>query len=276
MPIVDSHVHIWTTDPAYPWPDPNDPPTDEDRSAEQLLELMEANSVEKTVLVQPIYDLWNNRYVIDAAKEYPGKFMAVGRVNPEDPANADQLSMWTEDHGLHGVRLSPHPEGDGDWFDGPLMPPLFARAQELGVPMLILTGPRRLDRLADLADSYADLDICIDHMAEVALKDKTGKESLLAMARYPRVYVKISHTWSLSAQDYPWADTHGRVADVYQSFGARRLMWGTDWPVCLSKTDYAGPLKLVRDEMRFFEAEDLEWILGRTALQLWSFGEEPP
>ena len=104
MPIIDPHVHVWKNDPAFPWPAENKNPPAEDRTAEMLLENMAANGVEKTVLVQVIHYRWDNSYIAHVIQQYPDKFMAVGRVNPEDPANADHLSMWTEEHGLHGVR----------------------------------------------------------------------------------------------------------------------------------------------------------------------------
>ena len=204
MRIVDPHVHVWKNDPAFPWPAENPNPPSEDRTAEMLLELMAANGVEQTVLVQVIHYRWDNTYVAHVIERYPDKFMAVGRVNPEDPANADHLSMWTEERGLHGVRLSPGADASGDWFKGPLMDPLFARAQELKVPMLILTQASRLLDLARLLERYPDLDVVIDHMAGVHLDDAEGRSILMDMARFPRVYVKISHTWSLSQEGYPW------------------------------------------------------------------------
>jgi L-fuconolactonase len=61
------------------------------------------------------------------------------------------------------------------------------------------------------------------------------------------------------------------VQRVYQAFGGPRIMWGTDWPVCLSKAAYPQTFSVVRDEMRFFSPEDREWVLGKTALKLWPF-----
>ena len=96
MRIIDPHVHVWKNDPVFPWPAENKNPPAEDRTAEMLLELMAANGVEKTVLVQVIHYRWDNSYVAHCLAEYPDKFMGVGRVDPEDPAAADHLSMWTE------------------------------------------------------------------------------------------------------------------------------------------------------------------------------------
>jgi predicted TIM-barrel fold metal-dependent hydrolase len=203
MRIIDPHVHVWKNDPQFPWaPETKNPPAG-DATPEMLLELMAAHGVERTVLVQLIHYRWDNSYTAHALKSYPDKFMAVCRVNPEDPAAPDHLSYWTEEHGFHGVRLSPAVDASGDWFKGPLMDPLFRRAAELGIPLLILTRPARLPDLARLLERQPDLDVVIDHMADCSPDRPDEIKLLLDMARYPRVYVKISHTWSLSRQGLP-------------------------------------------------------------------------
>jgi predicted TIM-barrel fold metal-dependent hydrolase len=269
--IIDPHVHVWTHDARYPWAKETLHPPEHEATAEMLLDLMAANGVEKTVLVQPIQYRWDNRYTADMMKRYPDKFMGVCRVNPEDPAAPDHLSQWVEADGFHGVRLSPSVKAEGDWFTGPLMDPIFQRASELGVPMLILTGPSRLPDLAAILERHSDLDVVVDHMADASPSRPNEIEQVLALARYPRVFVKISHVWSISAQPYPWRDTWAMVKQVYQTFGPQRIMADTDWPVCLKNATYAQTLAVVRDEMDFFAPGDLDWVLGKTALRLWPF-----
>lgn len=273
MTIIDSHVHVWVHDPGFPWAPETTHPPGEDATAEMLLEQMAAHGVEKTVLVQVIHYRWDNRYVAQVLQTYPDQFMGVCRVNPEDPAAPDHLSRWTEEYGFHGVRLSPAADASGDWFTGPLMDPLLRRAAELGVPLLILTQPARLPDLAVLLERHGDLDVVIDHMADCPPDRPDELAKLLDLVRFPRVFVKISHTWSLSRQGYPWADTHDLVRRVYEAFGGRRIMWGSDWPVCLSRATYGQTLAVVRDEMSFIAPEDRPWVLGQTARQLWPFTE---
>ena len=272
MTIVDPHTHIWINHPDFPWPDGSSTSDDEDRTAEMLLELMAETGVDHTVLVQVIKYLWDNSYVVHAIHKYPDKFAGVGRVNPENPEAADHVSEWME-KGVRGVRLSPSGEAAGDWFaDRSLMDPIFSRAQEHGVPMLLLTRPPRLRNLVPLLDAHPDLDVVIDHMADCHVDDEAGIRQLTDLSRYDRVYVKISHTWSISSRGYPWIDTHALVKEVYQAFGGQRIMWGTDWPVCLTNAEYGQTLSVVRDEMSsFISAEDMKWVLGRTALKLWPF-----
>jgi len=275
LKIVDPHVHVWVNDPAYPWPDENRNPPKEDATAEMLLELMAANGVAHTVIVHPMHYRWDCRYVGDVVKKYPKKFQGVCRVNPEAANAADELSKWTEEWGFKGVRLSPSTSEAGDWIaNNDLMDPIWSRAEQLRVPMLILTKTARLPDVQKHIDKHPDLDVVIDHMADCKPTDPPEElEKLLSLAEFPRVYCKISHTWGISEESYPFRDTWDQVKKVYDAFGANRIMWGTDWPVSKPKIEYGKTLTLVRDEMDFFNDEDREWILSKTIERLWPFPE---
>ena len=151
------------------------------------------------------------------------------------------------------------------------MPPIFQRAEDLEVPLLMLTRSGRLPDLARLLDRFPGLDVVVDHMADARPDRPNEIQAVLDLARYPRVYVKISHTWSISKQSYPWSDTHAMVKAVYDAFGGDRIMWGTDWPVCLPNAGYGQTLSVVRDKMPFIAPEDMARVLGGTALALWTF-----
>lgn len=272
MRIIDPHVHVWKNDPQFPWAKESANPPKFDATPEILLDLMEANGVEKTVLVQVIHYRWDNTFVSHSVKKYPHKFVGIGRINPQDPSAADHLSYWVEEHGLQGIRLSPSTDPSGDWFSqSDLMDPIFSRAEKHNIPILILTRPKRLADLANILDRHNDVDVVVDHMADCSINDIDQRQQLIYLARYPRVFVKISHTWSISQIQYPWVDTYDLVKSVHQSFGAERIMWGTDWPVCLGKASYAETLSVVKDEMSFLTTDELNWVLGRTALRVWSW-----
>ena len=75
--IIDSHLHVWSDD-IQRYPFAGGKVVDEAGSAELLLETMAAHGVEKAAIVQPIHYLYDNRYVADTLKKYPGKFAAIG------------------------------------------------------------------------------------------------------------------------------------------------------------------------------------------------------
>jgi len=268
--ILDPHVHVWVNDPHYPWAKEATDLPQHDATPQMLLELMKANGVARTVLVQFIGYRWDNRYTLDTLKTHRPYFMAVCRVNPVDPAAPDQLSQLTE-QGFHGVRLSPSGDASGDWIKGPLMPPLWKRAESLRVPMQIYTVITRMPDLAPLIELCPGLDVVIDHMADCPIDQPHELEKLIALARFPRVFVKISHTWSISRQSYPWLDAQEYVKRLYAVYGPQRLMWGTDWPVHEKWTTYQKTLTVVRDDMKFLNEQDKRWILSKTVERVWPF-----
>jgi L-fuconolactonase len=268
--IVDSHVHVFKKDPRFPYAEGAKPP-DKDASAEVLLELMKQNRVERTVIIQVIHYRWDNRYLADVLKRYPKLFHGVARVNPEDPAAPDHLTKLVKEDRFRGVRLSPGANAAGEWINGPLMPPLFKRCDELKVPMTLLIPIVRVPDAQKLIEKFPDLTVVIDHMADCPLDKPQELEKLIALKRYPKVFVKISHTWSLSKQEYPWRDSQEHVKRLHQAFGPQRLMWGTDWPVSERHSTYTQALTSVRDEMKFLNDEDKSWMLSKTIERVWPF-----
>jgi L-fuconolactonase len=267
--MIDAHVHVYKRDPAFPFAAGQKVPK-QDYPVVTLLALMKANGVARTVLIQIIRYKWDNSYLARVLGRYPNLFQGVCRVNPEDPAAPDHLTQLTED-GFRGVRLSPGAGPEGDWILGPLMRPLWRRCAELKVPMTILTSVSRLRDLVPLIEANPTLDVVIDHMAVCPLGNPEQLRLLLELARFPRVYVKISELWAIAAQPYPYLDTQDRVRRLVDAFGPNRLMWATNWPVSLQKLPYARAVELYRNHMPYLSLADHQQILSKTALTLWPF-----
>jgi predicted TIM-barrel fold metal-dependent hydrolase len=267
--MIDAHVHVFKHDPAFPFAAGAKPPA-ADAPVEELIELMRGNGVARTVIVQVIHYKWDNRYLASVLKRYRGLFHGVCRVNPEDPAAPDHLSALTA-HGFRGVRLSPAADATGDWIRGPLMPPLWRRCSELKVPMTLLVPATRLPDLVPLIEASPELTVVIDHMADCPLDRPDQLQLLLNLARYPRVFVKISDMWVLSKQPYPYRDAQEQVKRLMARFGAQRLMWATNWPVSLAQLPYEKIVALYRDHFGFLSREEHAEILSGTVQRVWPF-----
>ena len=267
--LIDPHVHVWKHDPKYPFAAGANVPA-RDATPEMLLDLMKVNGVSKTVLIQVIHYKYDNSYVGDVIKQYRSTFHAVCRVDPLDPAAPDHLSRLVG-QGFRGVRLSPAANANGDWFRGRLMPPLWKRCHDLQTPMTVLTAITRMPEVGELLERTPDLTVVIDHMADCPIDEPAELEKLIALKRYPNLFVKISHTWSISKQSYPWVDAQQYVKRLYDAYGPQRLMWATDWPISENSTTYARTLSVVRDDMKFLNAEDKRWMLSKTVERVWPF-----
>jgi predicted TIM-barrel fold metal-dependent hydrolase len=137
--------------------------------------------------------------------------------------------------------------------------------------MTILAPVTRMPDVAKLAERLPDLAVVIDHMADCPVDQPQELEKLLALERYPKVFVKISHTWSISKQAYPYLDAQEFVKRLHGKFGPRRLMWATDWPIVERVSSYGKALTVVRDEMKFLNDEDKSWMLSKTIERVWRF-----
>jgi L-fuconolactonase len=267
--MIDSHVHVFKRDPQFPYAQGSKPPA-EDAPVEMLLDLMRASNVARTVIIQVSHYMWDNSYLAGVLKRYPRMFHGVCRVNPQDAAAPDHLSRLTEE-GFRGVRLSPAATAEGDWIRGPLMPPLWRRCNELKVPMTILAPVTRLPDLVPLIEANPGLTVVIDHMADCPLDRPDLLKLLLALARYPKVFVKISDMWVLSKQPYPFPDAQEQVKRILAEFGAQRLMWATNWPVSLQQLHYDRIVDLYRDHLGVVSRKEHKEILSGTVQRVWPF-----
>ncbi len=101
-------------------------------------------------------------------------------------------------------------------------------------------------------------------------------KKLLALARHPNVWLKVSELGVISPSGkYPYADTFPWVRRMVEAFGPDRLLWGTGFPGATraqgGRPSLEQELNLIRQEIPFFTAADREKILGRNAAKLWGF-----
>jgi len=137
--------------------------------------------------------------------------------------------------------------------------------------MTLLTPIARVPEIGKLVERFPNLTVVIDHMADCPVDRPEDLEKLIALVRYPKVFVKISHTWSLSKQNYPWTDSQALVKRLYDSFGPKRLMWATDWPIAKEKAGYIDRINVIRSGMPFLNDEDRRQLLSETPRRVWPF-----
>ena len=151
--IVDTHLHVWSSD-YYTYPMEGGRTSSEDGSVEFLNTRMAEAGVDKAVIVQPIHYLFDNSYVSDTLKRFPGKFAAIGLVNQFETGAAERLETLVTEHGFSGLRIHlSRPDHTSMWA-GPDQDPIWDRAAKLGSelhlarPVFSLPGHRADHRAA--------------------------------------------------------------------------------------------------------------------------------
>src|SRR5947209_9861138 len=277
-PIVDTHMHVWKIDPPrytleQTLPDVPLPTTD--APIEDVLIDNAAAGVTHTVLVQPSTAGWNNRYVVESAVAHPAQFAAHGLIDPDSRQNAADLRRWMT-AGMAGFRLNLVRDKDPAWVSAPRNYALWETAQDLGAVINVQMHPPQAWRLLEIANRYPGVKVIVDHLGKPDITEPPPYEyfsNILALAALPNTYVKVS-ALSLASRtkEYPYRDVFPWVKMIYEAFGPSRLLWGTGYPGAHRSLSLDQELAIITQHLPFLLEDDKQWVLGRTAMTIWSFG----
>jgi predicted TIM-barrel fold metal-dependent hydrolase len=282
--IIDAHMHVWSDDPVrFPFAHPYDAkfaPPKISASVDRLVKEMDEHGVGHCVLVQTIYHGWDNRYLVECLKAHPRRFRGQGLIDPTDPEVAQKLEFWMRKHGLAGMRFSPmYYQGKDEWLNAPATRALWKKAEELGAVFNFFIASEQLPKLEEMVRRFPRVKVVIDHLARINLEAKEPEpelKKLLALARYPNVWVKVSELSFISpSKKYPYRDTYPLVKKVYDAFGPDRLLWGTGFPgttrAQAERPSLPQELAIIQKEIPFLTAEDRLKILGKNTAKVWGF-----
>jgi predicted TIM-barrel fold metal-dependent hydrolase len=277
-PIVDTHMHVWKIDPPrytleQTLADVALPTAD--APIEDLLADNAAAGVTHTVLVQPSTSGWNNRYVVESAVAQPGLFAAHGLIDPDSRQNAAELRRWMM-AGMAGFRLNLVRDKDPAWVSAPRNYALWEAAQDLGAVINVQMHPPQAWRLLEIASRYPGVKVIVDHLGKPDITEPPPYNyfsNILALSDLPNTYVKIS-ALSLASRTkaYPYRDVFPWVKMLYEAFGASRLLWGTGYPGAHRALPLDKELEIITQHLPFLLEDDKQWVLGRTAMTIWTFG----
>jgi L-fuconolactonase len=271
--IIDSHCHAWTT-----WPYDTTVPDPESRGRiEQLLFEMDRNGVDKAVLIcaRIDYNPDNNAYVAEMATRYPDRVIPFPDVDcvwsPEyhTPGAPDRLRAAIDRWSIAGFTHYVGEDNDG-WLRSDEGRAFFDLAAERDLIASLAIGSAWFEDLGELAADHPTLPILVHHQGLVRAVDgpeSAGLRALQRLAEHPNIVVKASGFYygSHDTADYPYLDQVAIFERIYRAFGARRLAWGSDFPVSpWVACTYAQTLEVIRRHCLFLDEADRAWILGDT------------
>ena len=277
--IVDTHVHLWEVPPVAPVgptsPRPIRLPS-EPATVEELLEDMDANGVDRAVVVQTSFSTWDNGYVADSAKKHADRLVSMGLVDPLDPDNASVVRYWVQERGMAGFRLHPMYYDDEAILTVQRNAAMWEAIDELGAVVQLHMFAEHAPQVATVAEKYSGVPLIIDHLAYPKVSespDFTTQEQVVDLARFPNVYVKVSDVHGRSEEGFPYGDVQTFIRQAGEAFGIERLVWGTGYPgvhrVEHNWPTLADELRLVREGYDWLTEPEEARLLGGTAATLW-------
>lgn len=232
---VDSHQHFWRLDRGdYGWLTPALSPIYRDCLPEHLAPLIERAGIGRTILVQAAPTVAETHYLLSLAREHAFIAGVVGWVSFEASNAPEVIDNLALDARLLGLRPMIQDIADPEWMLRDDLAPAFESMINHGLVFDALVLPKHLPALRELSARFPDLTMVLDHGAKppIAAGDMTGwKREIASLARETPIVCKLSGLVTEAGSADP-AVLRETVEHLLESFGPRRIMWGSDWPVC--------------------------------------------
>jgi L-fuconolactonase len=267
---IDSHQHFWNYHPVRDaWITEEMHTIQRDFLPGDLAPECAANHIDATVAVQADQSEQETLFLLELAERAPLIAGVVGWVDLCSPRVADRLQFFSRYAKLRGFRHVAQAEPDERFLVRPdfLRGVRFLREFDLAYDILIY--PKQLPAALELVAAVPQQKFVIDHLAKPEIKTARKKEwetRIREIAQNSNVYCKVSGmvteaNWrSWKKEDFePYLDV------VFEAFGLDRLMFGSDWPVCLLAASYAQVVEIVEDYVAKNSPAAKKGIFGENA-----------
>jgi L-fuconolactonase len=274
MIAVDAHQHFWNpTSAVYPWMETKEfahirrvfAPTD-------LRPLLDAAGIQVSVFVQCRHDEAETEEQLAATLSHPWIAGVVGWVNLEASDVADRIARLRAMPGgdrLVGIRHIVHDEPDPGWLERPAVIRGLKAVAAAGLAYDLLVRSRELPAAIAAVRAVPDGRFVLDHAAKPPIArgwDPIWAARLEEVAREPNVLCKLSGlVTEADWTSWRYADLERSCRLAIMSFGPKRLMYGSDWPVCLLAASYAQVKTTFDEAVAGFSQTERAAVMGGNA-----------
>lgn len=274
MRTIDAHQHFWQFDPIKDaWITGEMKTIRRDFLPQHLAPVLAANGVEGCVAVQAGQSEAETNFLLQLAHEAGYIKGVVGWVNLQSANIEERLAHFRRFEKLKGFRHILQGESRRDLMLLPAFRNGISLLQKYNYTYDILIYPDQLPFTRELVMSFPDQKFIIDHMAKPSIKTgevQEWKKGLAAVAEHENVWCKISGLVTEAA----WAswkkeDFRPYLDAVVEVFGPGRLVFGSDWPVCLLAASYGEVLSVVTDYFALFSEGEKKRIFAENAVRFY-------
>ena len=271
---IDSHQHFWRYDAVRDaWITDAMSVLRRDFLPEYLAAELTANQIDASVAVQADQSENETMFLLGLAEKNARIAGVVGWVDLRSPRVAERLEYFSHFSKLRGFRHIAQSEPDDGFLKRDNFIKGVAQLRAFGFTYDILIYPRQLPAAIDLVARLPDQHFVIDHCAKPEIKAaKTAPwaAQMKEIAQNKNVFCKISGLVTEADSAHWKADDFKPYLDVvFSAFGPDRLLFGSDWPVCLLAATYRQVKQLVADYVHGFSWSDQQKIFGGNAAQFY-------
>jgi len=276
--VMDSHQHFWDLSRFdYYWMPPGQNVLRRNYLPSDMLPLLRHNGVDRTVLVQAHQSPGEADFLLELADANPFIAGVVAWADLTAPDVGRVLERLARHPKVVGIRHIVEDEREDDWL---LRPHAIRGLRELSRTRLaydVLVKPRHMPSVPRLAEKVPELRMVVDHIAKPFIRERRTEPwatDMAAIAAIPGVCCKVSGLVT-EADHTRWTveDLKPYVHRVVELFGFDRLMFGSDWPVCLLASSYTRVFRAALEAIGPVSAEERARFLGRNARAFYRLPE---
>lgn len=274
---IDAHQHFWQYDPVqYPWI-PEGSALHRTWLPSDLAALQTPLGIGGSVAVQARQSIAESDWLLALADADARVKAVIGWVDLRSPNVWADLERLSRHEKFAGVRHVVQDEPDDQFMTRPEFTAGIAHLAEFGLTYDILVFPRQLPAAIRLAAKFPTQPFVLDHIAKPHIRDGSISpwcEQIRQLAALPNVHCKLSGIIT-EADHSAWkpADIRPYLDIVFEAFGTSRLMWGSDWPVCLLAGKYDQTLRLIEDYTSALSTDEKAGIFGLNCARFYSIGQ---
>jgi L-fuconolactonase len=271
---IDSHQHFWRYDSARDaWITDSMAVLKRDFLPEHLATELTANGIDASIAVQAAQSENETTFLLGLAENDKRIAGVVGWLDLLSPRVAERLEYFSHFKKLRGFRHVAQAEPDDRFLVQEHFVKGLAQLHAFGLTYDILIYPKQLPAAIDLVTRLPEQRFAVDHLAKPEIK--SGKTSPWAaqmreIAQNKNVFCKISGlVTEADWKHWEAADFKPYLDVAFSAFGADRLMFGSDWPVCLLAATYGQVKQLIDKYVKGFSQSDQDKIFGGNAARFY-------
>ncbi len=242
---IDSHHHLWAiNDTDYVWMSEDHATIRRDFLSADLDTALDSAGLDGSVVVQARQMLVETEWLLQVAEQNPRIKGVVGWVPLCENAGEPHLERFSAHSKLAGVRHVVHDEPDDNFILRPDFNQGIRKLREYGLVYDVLIFWKHLPQTIQFVDQHPDQVFVVDHIAKPRIRrgefDKEWAAGIRDLALRENVACKISGMLTeVRGPDWDFEMLRPYFETVHEAFGASRIMFGSDWPVCLLRNGYA-------------------------------------
>lgn len=274
MERIDSHQHFWKYDPArHSWMNEKMDLLKKNYGPKDLAVLLSQCGLHGSVAVQASQSEEENEFLLGLAESNPIIKGIVGWVDLQSDAVSERLSYYSTKNKIKGFRHVIHDEPDVDFMLRPAFLNGLKALKNFNYTYDILIFTVHLSNTLQLVRQFPDQPFVIDHIAKPMIHKheiSEWKKGLIPLASLQNVYCKISgmvteaHWKNWTKEDFtPYLET------IVELFGSKRILYGSDWPVCTLSASYAETYGIVKSYFEKFSVDEQDDFFGLNAKRFY-------